>query len=96
MRLLLGYTAFAICAATFYWDYKLGFDATKHYTAIAVALYTALNSVLTLWIWGVENGNVYMGSSPSGQKIEISSSTTKHVPIYNLTIKVSDNGRKRL
>jgi len=92
VRLALGYTAFAISAATFYWDYKLGFESTKYYTAVAVAIYTALNGFLTLWIWGVEKGKVYIGTSPSGEKIEISSSTKKHVPIYNLTIKCYPSG----
>lgn len=69
VRLAIGYTAFAICAATFYWDYKLGFDSTKYYTAAAVAVYALLNGVLTFWIWGVEKGKVYMGTSPTGDKV---------------------------
>jgi hypothetical protein len=69
IRLAIGYSAFAICAATFYWDYKLGFDATKYYTAAAVVVYACLNSLLTLWIWGVEKGKVYVGSSPNGDKV---------------------------
>jgi len=86
IRLALGYTAFFISAACFYWDYKLGWDSTKYYTAAAVALYACINGLLTFWIWGVEKGKVYVGTSPAGDKIEISSSTKKHVPIYDLTI----------
>lgn len=85
-RLALGYTAFAICAATFYWDYKFGFDNTKLYTAIAVAIYTILNGALTFWIFYVEKGTVYTGFNKWGDKIQISSKTEKHKPIYNLTI----------
>lgn len=68
IRLALGYLAFAISAATFYWDYKLGFDSTKYYTAAAVAVYTCLNGALTFWIWGVEKGKIYVGTSPGGDK----------------------------
>lgn len=69
VRLAIGYTAFAICTACFYWDYKLGFESTKYYTTAAVALYTILNGALTFWIWGVEKGRVYVGTSPSGDKV---------------------------
>ncbi|KAK0119950.1 hypothetical protein ONS95_011374 [Cadophora gregata] len=93
-RLALGYSAFFICAATFYWDYKLGFDSTKYYTAIAVAIYTVLNGVLTFWIWGVEKGTIYIGTSSAGDKIQIASKTEKHVPIYNLTVTVWKKGDK--
>ncbi|KFY27632.1 hypothetical protein V493_03382 [Pseudogymnoascus sp. VKM F-4281 (FW-2241)] len=86
VRLALGYSAFAICAACFYWDYQLGFDSTKYYTAAAVTLYTLLNGALTLWVWLVEGGTVYVGTSKTGDKISISTSTKKHTPTYNLTI----------
>lgn len=69
MRLALGYSAFALCAACFYWDYKLGFEDTKYYSATAVALYTLLNAALTLWVWGVEKGTVYIGTSKAGDKV---------------------------
>lgn len=85
-RLALGYSAFAICAATFYWDYAYGFESTKLYTAVAVAIYTLLNGFLTFWIFYVEKGSVYIGSLPSGEKIAISSSTTKHKPLYQLKV----------
>ncbi|PVH87572.1 SPC25-domain-containing protein [Cadophora sp. DSE1049] len=93
-RLALGYSAFIICAATFYWDYKLGFDSTKYYTAIAVAIYTLLNGALTFWIWGVEKGTIYIGTNSAGDKIQIASKTEKHVPIYNLTVTVWKKGEK--
>merc|ERR1711977_491928 len=93
-RLALGYSAFLICAATFYWDYKLGFDSTKYYTAVAVAIYTLLNGALTFWIWGVEKGTIYIGTNSAGDKIQIASKTEKHVPIYNLTVTVWKKGEK--
>ncbi|KAG4438067.1 hypothetical protein IFR05_006433 [Cadophora sp. M221] len=93
-RLALGYSAFAICAATFYWDYKLGFDSTKHYTALAVLIYTLLNGILTFWIWGVEKGTIYIGTNAAGDKIQIVSKTEKHVPIYNLTVTTWKKGSK--
>ncbi|KAF4636525.1 hypothetical protein G7Y89_g1562 [Cudoniella acicularis] len=96
-RLALGYSAFAICSATFYWDYKFGFENTKQYTTIAVIIYTILNSILTFWIWGVEKGTVYIGTSKTtGEKIQIQSKTEKHVPKYCLTVTTTDkNGRKK-
>lgn len=64
VRLALGYTAFAIAAACFAWDYKFGFESTKWITAGAVVLYTILNGALTLWIWLVERGTIYEGEIP--------------------------------
>ncbi|KAM0346590.1 hypothetical protein ACHAPU_005302 [Fusarium lateritium] len=94
VRLALGYTAFGIAAACFLWDYKLGFDSTKYYTAAAVALYTLINTALTLWIMFREKGVIYEGTSPSGEKVSISSSTKKNVPIYNLEVNVTDKSSK--
>ncbi|KAF5013748.1 hypothetical protein FDECE_289 [Fusarium decemcellulare] len=94
VRLALGYSAFAIAAACFVWDYKLGFESTKLYTAVAVAVYTLINTALTVWITFREKGVIYEGTSPSGEKISITSSTKKNVPIYNLSITVTDNNSK--
>lgn len=69
VRLALGYSALLIAGACFAWDYKLGWDDTKYYTAAAVAVYTLVNGALTLWIWLVEKGVVYQGTSPSGEKV---------------------------
>ncbi|RKF76653.1 Signal peptidase complex subunit SPC2 [Golovinomyces cichoracearum] len=86
VRLVVGYLAISISAATFYWDYKYGFQSTKNYTAVAVVLYTILNGFLTYWINFVEDGIIYTGTSPLGDRIQISSKVEKHSPIYNLTI----------
>ncbi|RDW60227.1 microsomal signal peptidase subunit [Coleophoma crateriformis] len=94
VRLALGYSAFLICAACFYWDYKFGFESTKIYTTIAVALYTIINSALTLWIWGVEKGIIYVGTTPNGEKIEITTSVKKHVPVYNIVVKTTSKSGK--
>ncbi|KAI0889468.1 microsomal signal peptidase 25 kDa subunit-domain-containing protein [Annulohypoxylon maeteangense] len=85
-RLALGYGAFAVAAACFLWDYKLGFESTKYYTAGAVALYAILNGVLTYWIGFVEKGTIYQGIAPDGSKLSISTSTKKNIPTYNLKI----------
>ena len=69
VRLALGYSAFALAAACFAWDYQFGFDNTKYLTAVAVAVYTVLNSVLTFWIMFREKGTVYEGTLPSGEKV---------------------------
>lgn len=74
VRLALGYSAFLVAAACFLWDYKLGFESTKYYTAGAVAVYSLLNTALTLWIWLKEKGIVYVGTAPKGETVCISSS----------------------
>lgn len=61
VRLALGYAAVVIAAATFAADYKLGWEATKNWTAVAVAAYAVLNSGLTYWMWMVEKGLVFEG-----------------------------------
>jgi len=96
VRLALGYTAFGICAATFYWDYTYGFESTKLLTLGAVILYSLLNGALTFWIWGVEKGTVYVGTnSKTGDKITIQSRTDKFVPMYKLTVTTeSKDGKK--
>jgi signal peptidase complex subunit 2 len=85
---MLGYSAFAVCAACFYWDYTLGFESTKYYSAVAVAIYTILNGALTYWIWAVEAGTLYIGVNKVGDKIQVATKTEKHVPIYNVTVTV--------
>ncbi|KMQ81568.1 signal peptidase complex, partial [Lasius niger] len=69
VRLALGYSAFALAAACFLWDYKFGFESTKEYTALAVGVYMMLSAALTYWISDVEKGAVYQGTAPSGEKV---------------------------
>ncbi|POS76917.1 microsomal signal peptidase 25 kDa subunit [Diaporthe helianthi] len=71
VRLALGYSAFLVAAACFLWDYKLGFESTKHYTAGAVAVYSLLNTALTMWMWLKEKGIVYVGTAPKGETVYI-------------------------
>lgn len=94
VRLGLGYAALLVAAACFAWDYKLGFESTKYYTAGAVGVYLLLNTALTLWVWLKEKGIVYVGTAPSGETITIATHTTKNVPIYNLTITVAPGSGK--
>ncbi|KAJ6783417.1 hypothetical protein PWT90_02227 [Aphanocladium album] len=88
VRLALGYSAFTIAALCFLWDYKLGWDSTKHFTAAAVVIYMILNAALTYWMSYKEKNVIYEGTAPSGEKIIISTSTKKNVPTYNLAITV--------
>lgn len=69
IRLALGYGAFTIAALCFLWDYQLGWDSTKHFTAAAVVLYTIINGALTFWMSMVEKDIVYEGTAPSGEKV---------------------------
>ncbi|KAK1829879.1 microsomal signal peptidase 25 kDa subunit-domain-containing protein [Podospora conica] len=93
VRLTLGYLALATAAACFAWDYRLGFESTKLPTALAVALYLVLNTALTAWIFLVERGVVYVGTSPDGRaRVRLTSAAVKDgaVPEYRLTVEVSD------
>ncbi|KAK5633075.1 hypothetical protein RRF57_008789 [Xylaria bambusicola] len=93
-RLALGYSAFAIAAACFLWDYKLGFESTKWFTAAAVALYSVINGALTIWIMFVEKGTVYQGKAPDGSKISVSTSTLKNEPTYCVAVEITPKGGK--
>jgi hypothetical protein len=96
VRLALGYSALALAAACFAWDYKLGFESTKHLTAAAVVVYTLLNGALTFWLFYVERGTVYVGTAPSGETLRISTATKKNVPTYHVTVEVQPkNGGKK-
>ncbi|TKA31743.1 hypothetical protein B0A50_01821 [Salinomyces thailandicus] len=88
-RLALGYTSVIIAAITFAADYKLGWEATKTWTAVAVVAYGALNAALTYWMWAVEKGVVFEGQR-EGVKISLASSTKKHTPVYYLAVTVTD------
>ena len=68
VKLAVGYIAVIIAAITFVADYKLGWDATKGWTAVAVAAYALLNGFFTYWIWAVEKGLVFEGSR-DGKKV---------------------------
>lgn len=69
VRLALGYVAVTIAGVLFYADWKLGWDATKVYTAPACVAYFILNSALTYWLWFVESGKVFVGVREGGQKV---------------------------
>ncbi|KAK7531070.1 microsomal signal peptidase 25 kDa subunit-domain-containing protein [Phyllosticta citricarpa] len=86
VRLALGYTAVTVAGLLFYFDWKLGWDATKAWTGPAVAAYFVLNGAFMYWMYIVEKGLVYAGEK-DGQKIRISSRVEKHIPIYHLTIR---------
>jgi hypothetical protein len=74
IKLVVGYLAVIIAGATFVADYKLGWEATKGWTAVAVAAYAILNGVFTYWLWFVEAGLVFEGSK-DGKKVGLSSFT---------------------
>ncbi|KAK4131840.1 hypothetical protein BT67DRAFT_463981 [Trichocladium antarcticum] len=95
VRLALGYSALALAAACFAWDHHLGFAATTHLTACAVALYTVLNGALTAWMLFAERGAVYEGSAPGpgaggqGERVRIATATPRrNVPVYEMVVEV--------
>ncbi|EFW99621.1 signal peptidase complex [Grosmannia clavigera kw1407] len=93
VRLALGYGAFSVAGACFYWDWKLGFEDTKYYSAAAVLVYMALHAALSLWAKFVEKSTIYVGKSPVNNEIplltyqvSISTAADKFTPIYNVTV----------
>lgn len=72
LRLIVGYLAVIIAAGTFAADYKLGWEATKNWTAVAVALYAALNGVFTYILYYVEAGLVFEGAKEDKKVCKIS------------------------
>jgi hypothetical protein len=67
VRLALGYSAVVIAGVLFYFDWKLGWEATKPYTAPAVIAYFLLNGAFSYWLWFVEKGVVYEGEGKTGK-----------------------------
>lgn len=82
VRLVLGYAAVIICGITFAYDYKLGFENTKHWTMATVAAYFLLNGAFTYWLWFVEKDVVFQGTY-KGRKVGISEVER---PVYVLTV----------
>ncbi|KAL2862034.1 microsomal signal peptidase 25 kDa subunit-domain-containing protein [Aspergillus pseudodeflectus] len=88
IRFLIGYSAVAIAAFTFYADRKLGWEATQSpWVIAAVVSYFTLNSLLTYWVWAVEASEVFRGTRRSGESISIRSSVKKHTPLYKLQVQ---------
>ncbi|OJJ63094.1 hypothetical protein ASPSYDRAFT_146011 [Aspergillus sydowii CBS 593.65] len=88
VRFVVGYSAVAIAAFTFYADRKLGWEATQSpWIIAAVTSYFILNSILTYWIWAVEASEVFRGKRGSGETISIRSSVKKHTPLYMLRVQ---------
>ncbi|OJI97868.1 hypothetical protein ASPVEDRAFT_79549 [Aspergillus versicolor CBS 583.65] len=88
VRFVVGYSAVAIAAFTFYADRKLGWEATQSpWIIAAVTSYFILNSILTYWIWAVEASEVFRGKRGSGETISIRSSVKKHTPLYKLRVQ---------
>ncbi|KAL4989810.1 microsomal signal peptidase 25 kDa subunit-domain-containing protein [Aspergillus falconensis] len=88
VRFVIGYSAVAIAAFTFYVDRRLGWEATTSpWVIAAVGSYFILNSLLTYWIWAVEASEVFRGKRKSGETISIRSSVKKHTPLYKLEIQ---------
>ena len=61
IRLAIGFSACAIAAGAFYYDFQVGFEASKTVMLYAVISYYVLNTLLTFWILWVETGAVYIG-----------------------------------
>lgn len=72
VRFLLGYSAVAIAGFTFYADRYLGWEAVRSpWLIAAVVTYFILNSLLTVWVWKVEAGEVFNGTRKTGETVRI-------------------------
>jgi signal peptidase complex subunit 2 len=76
-RLAVGYTSVIIAGACFAADYKLGWEATKTWTAVAVAAYAILNGIYSYWMWAVEKGLIFEGER-DGKKVSCSHAMYLH------------------
>lgn len=92
IRLALGYVAVLIGAGTFVADYKLGWDATKDWTAVAVVVYFALNGAFTYWIWAVERGMVFEGERKGGKVCRRISLFSSNVGYGLMLLRTCGNG----
>ncbi|KAK4984520.1 hypothetical protein LTR50_006544 [Elasticomyces elasticus] len=81
IRLAIGYAAVLISAATFYFDWTLGFEKTKYWTGAAVAVYFALNGAFTWWYLLGDEGLVFEGTR-EGRKYTTSPSKNSAPPTY--------------
>ncbi|KAK9371140.1 microsomal signal peptidase 25 kDa subunit [Lipomyces kononenkoae] len=93
VRLMLGFASVIVAAAAAGYDYYVGFEKAKPFTAIGVSLYFVLNLAFTAWIMYVEKGTFYQGHK-DGKKISVSSSAKKYSPIYNLTVTETTTSSK--
>ncbi|WPG98157.1 microsomal signal peptidase 25 kDa subunit-domain-containing protein [Acrodontium crateriforme] len=93
IRLAMGYVMVVIAGAIFVADYKLGWEATKTWTAVGVAAYTLLNGAFTFWMWGVEKGLVFEGTK-NGHKISIKSKSKKYDPTYYISVTNGSSTRE--
>ncbi|KAK9353918.1 microsomal signal peptidase 25 kDa subunit [Lipomyces doorenjongii] len=85
IRLTLGFLSVIVAAAAGGYDYYVGFEKAKTYTAIGVSFYFVLNIALTIWIMYYEKGTIYQGFK-DGKKISVMSTTKKYTPIYDLKV----------
>jgi hypothetical protein len=61
IRLALGYAAVISCAATAYYEYKVGFKDAKSWSMLGIGLYFIFNAALYLWGYFIEGDTVYVG-----------------------------------
>jgi hypothetical protein len=94
VRLVLGYAAVIIAGALFYFDWKFGWEASKPYTAPAVAAYFVLNGAFSYWLWFVEKGVVYEGEGKTGRvsaQPSSTSNTASKLPIRRLPRAIANH-----
>lgn len=96
VRLALGFGAVIVAGLTAFIDYKLGFFEAKYpYTVIGLVLYGLLNVAYTFWMYQVERGLIFFGTSvqDNTKQIKVLSKKgtpkSKYDPIYTLTFVIS-------
>ncbi|EEQ34784.1 signal peptidase complex subunit spc2 [Microsporum canis] len=87
IRLILGYSAVTIAGVSFYFDYMKGWQFTVPWMIYAVVAYFILNTAYTAWIWLVESGQVFEGTTSKGETLQISSLSKKFSPTYKLHVR---------
>ncbi|KAK9480976.1 microsomal signal peptidase 25 kDa subunit [Lipomyces japonicus] len=92
-RLAIGFSSVLVALVVVAYDYFVGFEAAKTYTAIGVSIYFALNIAFTGWIVFIEKGTIFQGFKDDN-KISVASSIKKYVPNYVIRIENSTSLEK--
>ncbi|KAK2873497.1 hypothetical protein FQN49_002313 [Arthroderma sp. PD_2] len=94
IRLIIGYSAVTIAGVSFYFDYMKGWKFTTPWMIYAVVSYFMLNTAYTAWVWLVESGQVFEGTTSKGEALQISSLSKKYSSTYKLHFKHTSSSGK--
>ncbi|KAI7899097.1 microsomal signal peptidase 25 kDa subunit-domain-containing protein [Cokeromyces recurvatus] len=93
-KLILGFISCFIAGGAFLNEYKTSFNEALHVTTMCVIVYWILQSILLVYTYFVEKGEIFVGHQKVDGKVtgtlKISSEFDKTSPLYKLTMVYSD------